>query len=62
MDPIAFVLRDFLRTEDIDTYLCRSAAIGEGHDVKVADECVDGNVGCRNCPFQEGKEMRTLLR
>jgi hypothetical protein len=54
MDQTDSVVRDFLRTEDVETYLCRSVAIAEGHSVKSADECVDGNVGCRKCPFEEG--------
>ncbi len=54
MNQIELVLRDFLRTEDTETYLCRFVAISEGHSVKEADECVDGNVGCRNCPFRGG--------
>ena len=54
MNQINLVIKDFLRTKDIETYLCRFIAIAEGHSVKEADNCVDGNVGCKNCPFQEG--------
>ena len=54
MNQLDVLIRDFLQTEDKETYLCRSIAIGEGHSIQEADSCVDGHVGCRGCPFGEG--------
>lgn len=36
------------------TARCRNTAAGHGITPDLADDCVAGSVGCRNCPWQSG--------